>query len=94
MGKEDIIIFKSNMQVPVSQEVTVFSFCALFLKWDRYLFEYESVFGTHLTIWVATYMLSWISQLALNSPGLAKYEYFVYQNANTLGKENRLQEPL
>lgn len=55
----------------VSQEQMALSFCTVFLTWDRHSLEYKSVFGIHLTTWVATYMLNRISKLELNSPSLA-----------------------
>lgn len=56
--KEEIMIYKLNMQILVSQEQMALSFCTVFLTWDRHSLEYKNVFGIHLTTWVATYMLN------------------------------------
>ena len=86
MGKkEEIIIYKLNTQVLVSQGQVALSFCSTFLTWDRCSFEYESVFGVHLTTMVATYMLNWISLLELHSPHLVSVSIMSAKMQASLG---------
>lgn len=56
--KVEIIIYKLNMQMLVSQEQIALSFCTKFHTWDRYSFLYVCLIEVYLTSRVASYRLN------------------------------------